>query len=61
MNLPADDPEAQVRVAAFPQGLQDWGWSAGRNVAIDYRWAPAMPTATAYAAESEREQNAQAA
>ena len=59
MNLPVDDPEAQVRVAAFPQRLEEWGWSA--NVAIDYRWAPAMPTATAYAAESEREQNAQAA
>src|SRR5262245_31251502 len=34
-----DDPEYQARVAAFHQGLQDLGWSDGRNVAIDTRWA----------------------
>jgi putative ABC transport system substrate-binding protein len=27
------------RIAAFLQGLQEWGWSVGRNVRIDYRWA----------------------
>ncbi len=35
----ADDPEFQVRVAAFHQGLQQSGWSIGRNVRIDTRWA----------------------
>jgi hypothetical protein len=35
----ADDPEEQVRVAAFVQGLQQLGWTDGRNVQIDYRWA----------------------
>ena len=35
----ADDPEAQARVAAFLQGLQQLGWTDGRNVRIDYRWA----------------------
>jgi putative tryptophan/tyrosine transport system substrate-binding protein len=35
----ADDPEQQVRVAAFVQGLQQLGWTDGRNVQIDYRWA----------------------
>ena len=35
----ADDPEAQARVAAFLQGLQQLGWTIGRNVRIDYRWA----------------------
>src|SRR5262245_25739286 len=38
MNLAADDPEAPARVAAFAQGLQELGWSIGRNVRIDYRW-----------------------
>jgi putative ABC transport system substrate-binding protein len=35
----ADAPEYQVRMAAFLQGLQQLGWSDGRNVRIDTRWA----------------------
>jgi ABC-type uncharacterized transport system substrate-binding protein len=38
MNLAADDQEGQARIAAFQQGLQELGWSVGRNVRIDYRW-----------------------
>ena len=38
MAMAADDPEAQARVAAFAQGLQQLGWTDGRNVRIDYRW-----------------------
>jgi len=34
----ADDPEYQNRVAAFLQGLEQLGWTDGRNVRIDYRW-----------------------
>jgi putative ABC transport system substrate-binding protein len=38
MHSPANDREAQARVEAFLQGLQDVGWIVGRNVKIDYRW-----------------------
>ena len=38
MNLAAHDPEAQARVAALVQGLQQLGWSEGRNLRIDTRW-----------------------
>lgn len=38
MALASDDPEAQARLAAFRQALQDLGWSAGHNVQFDYRW-----------------------
>ena len=43
MLLPAaaDDPEFQARVAAFLQGLAQLGWTIGRNVRIDTRWATA--------------------
>jgi putative ABC transport system substrate-binding protein len=39
--LPAtsDDPEHQTRVGAFLQALALLGWSIGRNVRIDTRWA----------------------
>jgi len=38
MNSPADDAQGQGRFAAFLQGLQQLGWSEGRNVRIDVRW-----------------------
>jgi putative ABC transport system substrate-binding protein len=37
--LAANDPEGQARVAAFMQGLQELGWSVGRNVIVDFRWS----------------------
>src|SRR5438876_3217590 len=40
MNIPADDQEAQLYMAAFQQGLQELGWSVGRNLRIDHRWGP---------------------
>jgi ABC-type uncharacterized transport system substrate-binding protein len=39
MPLAVDDPQGQARIAAFLQGLQQSGWSDGRNLRIDYRWA----------------------
>jgi putative ABC transport system substrate-binding protein len=41
MNLASDDAEGQARLAAFHQGLQQLGWTVGRNVQIDYRWGAA--------------------
>jgi putative ABC transport system substrate-binding protein len=38
MNLASDDAEGQARNAAFLQGLQEVGWSVGRNVRLEYRW-----------------------
>jgi putative ABC transport system substrate-binding protein len=35
-----DDPLTKVRLATFLQGLEKLGWSEGRNVRIDYRFAP---------------------
>src|SRR5215469_13306606 len=37
----ADDGEGQRRVAAFLKGLQQFGWVAGRNIQIVYRWGAA--------------------
>ena len=44
----ADNAEFQARVGAFLQGLALLGWTIGRNVRIDTRWA------TANAAEIRR-------
>jgi putative ABC transport system substrate-binding protein len=47
-----DDPRSQPHMAAFLQGLQQSGWTDGRNVRIDYRWpAGDADKARKYAAE----------
>ena len=35
------DPESQLRLEAFREGLQKFGWAEGRNLRIDYRWGGA--------------------
>ena len=39
MALAADDRAGQARFIAFVQALQELGWTDGRNVRIDTRWA----------------------
>jgi len=34
------DPEAEMRVKAFESGLRELGWVEGRNMRLEYRWAP---------------------
>jgi ABC-type uncharacterized transport system substrate-binding protein len=41
MGSPEKNPEVQARLAAFRQGLEKLGWAEGRNVHLDYRFAPA--------------------
>jgi putative ABC transport system substrate-binding protein len=41
MYLAADDAQGQARLAAFTQALKQLGWSDGRNLRIDTRWANA--------------------
>jgi ABC-type uncharacterized transport system substrate-binding protein len=38
MSVAAEDPEGQARLAAFLQGLQEFGWVVGRNLHVDVRW-----------------------
>jgi putative ABC transport system substrate-binding protein len=39
MPATADDPDFQARIGAFQQALALLGWTIGRNVRIDTRWA----------------------
>jgi putative ABC transport system substrate-binding protein len=39
LNLSENDVEAQRLIKAFRDGLAQFGWTDGRNLRIDYRWA----------------------
>ena len=41
MGYAESDRQGQANVAAFRMGLQKLGWTEGRNVTIEYRWAAA--------------------
>jgi ABC-type uncharacterized transport system substrate-binding protein len=52
MGFAATDPEAQSRLAAFREALQNLGWTEGRNIRIDLRAAGGdTERIRAYAAE----------
>jgi len=39
MAIAESDAESPARVAAFEQSLAKLGWTLGRDLRIDYRWA----------------------
>ena len=48
------DPEGQARAAALREGLQKLGWTEGRNLHIEYRWAGGADRMRSLAAELVR-------
>jgi putative ABC transport system substrate-binding protein len=51
-NIAADDPIGQARHGIFLQGLQQAGWTIGRNLQVETRWAGGdSDRLRAYAAE----------
>src|SRR6516164_7707205 len=51
-SLAENDPEVQVRIAAFRQGLGTLGWTENRNVQIEHRFTRGdLPQMQAYTAE----------
>ncbi len=52
MPFTAEESEAKAIVAALQQGLQELGWTDGRNIQVEYRWGGRNVERTrAYAAE----------
>lgn len=51
VGLAEDDADMVARLAALRQGLAKRGWSEGRNIRIDYRYAPAGANARTLAKE----------
>jgi putative ABC transport system substrate-binding protein len=51
MGLAEDDPDTKARLFGLRQGLEKLGWVEGRNVRIDYRFAPAGARAEMLAKE----------
>ena len=51
IGLAENDPEFKARIAGFWQAFERLGWFEGRNVLVDYRYAPAGIGAPARAKE----------
>ena len=43
MSVAEDGPDGQPRLTAFLKGLQELGWTEGRNIRIDIRWGAGSP------------------
>jgi putative ABC transport system substrate-binding protein len=46
MGIGDSDPEAKPRVEAFRKGMEELGWTEGRNIRLDYRWTAGDPDRT---------------
>src|SRR5262245_65978541 len=53
MGLAEDDPDAKARLAGFRQGLESLGWSEGRNIRLNTRFAPGLAQVQVLAKRSE--------
>ena len=42
MGMAEDDPDAKARLAGLRQGLESLGWSEGRNIRLNTRFAPGL-------------------
>jgi putative tryptophan/tyrosine transport system substrate-binding protein len=51
MSFAVNDPEAQLRAAAFEHGLRELGWQRRHNLRIEYRWADDPDILRTYATE----------
>ena len=51
VGLAEDDPDTKARLSGLQRGLEKLGWFDGRNVRIDYRFAPAGTLAQVLAKE----------
>jgi len=45
MAFDENDPEAKAYLSGFTQGLAELGWTDGRNLRMDVRWAAGRPNA----------------
>jgi putative ABC transport system substrate-binding protein len=53
MPFSEQDPEAKATIAAFRKRLQELGWTDGRNLRIDYRYAPGEGSTSLRASAAE--------
>ena len=44
MSFDENDPEGKLRYSAFTEALADLGWTDGRNMRMDLRWAGPVVT-----------------
>jgi putative ABC transport system substrate-binding protein len=51
ISLAESDPEAQANAVALREGLQQLGWTEGRNIRTDYRWGVGDPEQSSAAAK----------
>ena len=55
MGQAEDDPDTNARLAGFRRGLESLGWSEGRNLRLDTRFAPAGAKAQVSSANIHRD------